>query len=117
MIIMGAHSFRWNMCRRSSFYNRNTVSIVEQLVEGGYVKQGGCLSVERLRVLEQIPVPEEYANHEYHLLFLGLLHDKGILALGLYRTRGTLGAPTSYVFTNPLKATIVNAGDLVFVLA
>jgi potassium large conductance calcium-activated channel subfamily M alpha protein 1 len=105
-----------NKCRRSSFYNRNTTSIVEQLLEGGYVKQEGGLSSERLRILEHIPVPEQYSNQEYGALFVALLHDRGILALGLYRAQGTLGAPTSYVFTNPPKETIVNAADWVYVL-
>ncbi|CAK9201922.1 unnamed protein product [Sphagnum troendelagicum] len=102
---------------RASFYNRNTLSIVDQLLEGGHVKQhGGGVSSERLRILEQIPIPEQYHNQEYSDVFTGLLHDRGILALGLYRACGTLGAPCSYVFTNPPKETIVNPADLVYVL-
>ncbi|KAH9541015.1 hypothetical protein CY35_14G037400 [Sphagnum magellanicum] len=101
---------------RSTFYNRNTLSIVEQLLEGGYVKQEGGLSSERLRIFDQIPVPDQYHNREYSHLFIGLLHERGILALGLYRACGTLGSPCSYVFTNPPKNTIVNAADGVYVL-
>jgi potassium large conductance calcium-activated channel subfamily M alpha protein 1 len=90
---------------------------VDQLLEGGHVKQrGGGVSSERLRILEQIPIPEQYHNREYNDVFTGLLHDRGILALGLYRACGTLGAPCSYVFTNPPKETIVNPADLVYVL-
>lgn len=102
--------------RRSSFYNKNTVSIVEQLVEGGFVEDGGGISSARHRTLEQIPVPAQYANGEYADLFVGVLIDHGMLALGLYRASGTLGSPTAYVFTNPPKDTIVNGNDLVFVL-
>lgn len=78
--------------------------------------QVGTSEVEHLRVLSQIPVPDEYANQTYGALFLGLLRDKAILPLGLYRCRGTLGSPTAYVFTNPPKDCIVNAADLVYVL-
>lgn len=101
---------------RSTFYNRNTVSIVEQIVDGGYVEEGGCLSDDRNgRTLEQIPVPEYYSNRPYIDLFMGLLHKKEILAIGLYRSKGTLGSPTSYVLTNPPKNCIVNSSDMVYV--
>lgn len=104
-------------CRRSTFYNKNAISIVEQFVQGGFIATEEGLSSDRLRVLDQIPVPPVYANKVYSFLFLSLLQDKGILALGLYRVQGTLGAPTSYVLTNPLKDCIVNPDDLVFILA
>lgn len=101
---------------RSTFYNRNTVSIVEQIVDGGYIEQDGCLSNDRnSRRFEQIVVPEPYANRPYIELFMELLHKRDILALGLYRTKGTLGCPTSYVLTNPPKNCIVNATDMVYV--
>lgn len=90
---------------------------MEQLIEGGYVEIDGTLSYDEVRVLNQIPVPQEYCNRSYSDLFIGLLRDKGILPLGLYRARGTLGSPTAYVFTNPPKETIVNAADLVYVLS
>lgn len=101
---------------RSTFYNRNTVSIVEQMVDGGYIEEDGCLSDDRYaRRFEQINVPEQYANRPYIDLFMGLLHRECILAMGLYRTKGTLGCPTSYVLTNPPKNCIVNATDMVYV--
>jgi potassium large conductance calcium-activated channel subfamily M alpha protein 1 len=104
------------ICRRSSFFNRNTVSIVEQMVEGGCVEQDGCLGDDQSRLLQQIEVPIQYVNHQFCDLFTGLLREKGILSLGIYRACGTLGSPTAYVLTNPLKETIINAGDLVYVL-
>ncbi|KAJ7563626.1 hypothetical protein O6H91_03G117500 [Diphasiastrum complanatum] len=100
----------------SSFYNRNTVSIVEQLVEGGHVESGKGVSYNHRRVLEQIPVPIKYVNCMYSDLFMDLLTENGMLALGLYRARGTLGSLAAYVFTNPPKNTKVNGADLVFVL-
>ncbi|CAM6088465.1 unnamed protein product [Calypogeia fissa] len=102
---------------RSTFYNKNAMSIVEQFVQGGFIATEEGLSFDRLRVLDQIPVPPVFANKVYSFLFLSLLQDRGILALGLYRARGTLGAPTSYVLTNPLKDCIVNPDDLVYILA
>ncbi|KAG0597480.1 hypothetical protein M758_UG342600 [Ceratodon purpureus] len=102
---------------RASFYNRNTISIVEQLIEGGHTIRNGTLSYRNPRRLKQVPVPREYVNRQYAELFIGLLHNQGILALGLYRARGTLGAPSAYVFTNPLKETIVFEADLVYVIS
>ena len=101
---------------RSTFYNRNTVSIVEQMVDGGYLEEeAGYLSDDRNgRTLEQIPIPCIYANRPYIDLFMGLLHKQNILAIGLYRTKGTLGSPTSYVLTNPPKNCVVNANDMVY---
>ena len=69
------------------------------------------------RIFKQISVPGEYVNKQYSDLFFALLHDRGMLALGLYRAPGTLGAPSAYVFTNPLKETIVHEGDLVYVIS
>ncbi|KAG0559141.1 hypothetical protein KC19_10G082400 [Ceratodon purpureus] len=104
---------------RSSFYNRNTVSIVEQLIEGGgHTLRKGAMSYKRPgRMLQQMEAPKEFWNKSYGDLFVGLLRDKGVLALGLYRAQGTLGAPTAYVFTNPMKDTIVHDADLVYVIS
>ncbi|CAM6125487.1 unnamed protein product [Calypogeia fissa] len=101
---------------RSSFYNRNTQTIVEQMIEGGYVKTADGLIKERQRIFDQICLPEQYGNRPYSDLFLSLLREKGILAIGLYRVRGTLGAPTAYVLTNPEPDCIVNPDDRVYVL-
>lgn len=111
------HAWR-GWCRRSSFYNRNTVSIVEQLIEGGHTIRNGVLSYKRPgRMLQQMGAPKEFWNKPYGELFVGLLRDKGMLALGLYRAQGTLRAPTAYVFTNPMKDTTVSADDLVYVIS
>lgn len=85
-------------------------------MEGGYIEENGCLGEMRSQGLEQIEVPKQYGNGRYSELFMGLLHEKGMLALGLYRVQGTLASPTPYVFTNPPKDCIVNAADLVYVL-
>ena len=90
---------------------------MDQFLEGGHTIHNGTLSYNDPRLLEQMPVPKEYRNKQYSDLFIGLLRDKGVLALGLYRARGTLGAPTPYVFTNPMKETIVCEDDLVYVIA
>lgn len=102
---------------RSSFYNKNTVSIVEQLIEGGHTIRNGTLSYKSPRMLHQIAVPKEYINKQYGGLFIGLLRDRGILALGLYRAKGTLESPTAYVFTNPMKDTVVHEADLAYVIS
>ncbi|KAL2612895.1 hypothetical protein R1flu_024587 [Riccia fluitans] len=119
---------------RSSFYNRNTVSIVEQLVQGGgtyHVKaepqdtvdgdiheqddandvDDGCA-----KLLSQMAVPNKYANGSYSALFLGLLREQRVIALGLFRVRGTLGAPSPYVLTNPKSDCTVNPDDLVYIV-
>jgi hypothetical protein len=90
---------------------------VEQLLEGGHTIRNGTLSYKNPRRFKQISVPEEYVNRRYGDLFIGLLHNQGILALGLYRARGTLGAPSAYVFTNPPQETMVYEADLVYVIS
>ncbi len=80
------------------------------------MEHDGCLGDDHSRLLQQIEVPIQYVNHHFCDLFTGLLLEKGILSLGIYRACGTLGSPTAYVLTNPLKETIINAGDLVYVL-
>ncbi|MCO5581099.1 hypothetical protein L7F22_034975 [Adiantum nelumboides] len=101
---------------RFTFYNKNTRSIIEQLVDGGPAKLYDGLSKDLRRIMDQISVPDKYVCRPYSELFTGLLTHQKMLALGLYRASGTLGAPTPYVYTNPQKDAIVNAVDLVFVL-
>ncbi|KAL2632695.1 hypothetical protein R1flu_004174 [Riccia fluitans] len=101
---------------RSSFLNRNTISIVEQLIMGGFAVTEEGLSKDRQRILHHMEVPAGYANRTFQKLFTYLLHERSMLAIGLYRVRGNLGAPTSYVFTNPQKGCIVNPDDLVYVI-
>ncbi|XP_024521187.1 calcium-activated potassium channel subunit alpha-1-like isoform X1 [Selaginella moellendorffii] len=95
---------------RSSFYNKNTSSIVEQLVEGSVDDS------KHARVLEQFEAPQKYVNRSYGDMFSELLAERGMLALGLYRAKGTHGSPCPYVFTNPPMDSIVSAEDLVFAL-
>lgn len=90
---------------------------MDQFLEGGHTIHNGTLSYNNPRILEQIPVPKQYINKQYSNLFFGLLRDKGVLAMGLYRGRGTLGAPTPYVFTNPMKESIVCEADLVYIIS
>lgn len=90
---------------------------MEQFIEGGHTIRSGALSYKNPRMLHQIAVPKEYINKQYGDLFIGLLRDTGILALGLYRAQGTLGSPTAYVFTNPMKDTVVDEADLLYVIS
>ncbi|KAH7279510.1 hypothetical protein KP509_37G022200 [Ceratopteris richardii] len=101
---------------RSTFYNKNTVYLIEQLVGGGPSKLSDGLSKDHMKILYQVPVPEKYVNHPYSDLFIGLLTHHRMLALGLYRGNKTLEVPTQYVYTNPKRDCIVNAVDLVFVI-
>jgi hypothetical protein len=39
-----------------------------------------------------------------------------MLALGLYRAKGTLGSSAPYLYTNPEKQTVLTADDAVVVL-
>ncbi|OAE22765.1 hypothetical protein AXG93_2035s1490 [Marchantia polymorpha subsp. ruderalis] len=118
---------------RSSFYNKNTVSVVEQLVQGGGtynvkapLKTGEAEMHEHddaddiddniLKLLAQITVPAQYADRPFSELFHGLLREQGVIALGLFRVKGTLGAPSPYVLTNPKSNWIVNPDDLVYII-
>ena len=101
---------------RSTFYNCNIVSIVKQMVDGGYVEEEAkYVSHDKNgRTLKQISIPSIYANRPYIDLFMELLHKQKILSIGLYRTKGILGSPTSYVLTNSPKNCIVNANDMMY---
>jgi hypothetical protein len=98
------------------------MNIMRQLVAGGDVDGlGGDIDAEEdapqeQRLLETIPVPEEYAGHEYKSLLVRLLHNQGYLALGLYRAWGSKSAPVGYVYTNPPGDAVVQKADLVYVL-
>ena len=93
------------------------MSIVQQLIEGGHTIRNGALSYKSPRMLHQIAVPNAYVNKPYGDLFMGLLRDRGVLALGLYRAKGTLGSLSAYVFTNPMRETVVHEADLVYVIS
>lgn len=98
------------------------MTIMRQLVAGGDLditeNETGTDEDTSLepRLLETIPVPEEYAGREYRSVFVSLLHNQGYLALGLYRAWGTKKAPIAYVFSNPPGDALVQKTDLVYVL-
>ena len=117
-------------CRRyATFYNRHTVTIVEQLLCGDTVyaaTKGDCKgnathkysgrSGNLLRKLDQIHVPEEYVGKTFKDAFVGMLMNAGIMALGLYRALGTSGSIVSFVYTNPSPSTILFHDDLIYAI-
>ncbi|KAJ7570310.1 hypothetical protein O6H91_01G114400 [Diphasiastrum complanatum] len=100
----------------ATFFNRNTVAIVEQLLSTRRIlpfEEAGDSSGTRL---EQILLPKYYVGRNYGELFKELLKERKMLALGLYRPLGTHGSPVSYVYTNPPPHEQLVSGDLVYVL-
>ena len=63
-----------------------------------------------------IKKPEKYVGKRYDSLVLGLMKERQMLALGLYRDKDAKESPLSYVLTNPGAATLVTAADQVYVL-
>lgn len=104
----------WIFFRRALYYNSNSLNIVKLFLEGNFSKK--CDPGEGQRGVEQLAVPPKFCGKPYGDLFLGLLKEYGILALGLFRCAGTLGSPVSYVYTNPVQDAIVNDDDLIYVL-
>jgi hypothetical protein len=107
--------YSFDCCRYASFFNRSTVSIVEQLISGGKVLSDSSEG-NQVRILDQIPVPKPYVNDTFGALFTGLLRRDHMLALGLYRPVTAHGSLVSYVFTNPPPHEPLELKDLVFVL-
>lgn len=101
--------------RYASFFNRSTVSIVEQLISGGKVLDDNSEG-NKVRVLDQIAVPKPYVSQNFGALFTGLLRRDHMLALGLYRPISAHGSLVSYVFTNPPPHEQLELKDLVFIL-
>ncbi|CAM6114203.1 unnamed protein product [Calypogeia fissa] len=99
----------------ASFFNRSTVSIVEQLISGGKVLYDNSEG-NQVRVLDQIAVPKPYLSQTFGQLFTGLLRRDHVLALGLYRPVTAHGSLVSYVFTNPPPHEPLELKDLVFIL-
>lgn len=106
--------------RYATFYNRHTVTIVEQLLCGDNI----CSATKgdrgngngKLRKLDQIRVPEEYVGKTFKDAFVGMLVNGGMMALGLYRALGTSGSIVSFVYTNPSPSTILFHDDLIYAI-
>lgn len=110
------------MCRYLSFYNCQTLAIVDQLICGGQVIEEDAETHEEhsydrlVRELDQITVPKSFVDRTFQELFIGLLRDHGALAMGLYRTTVPNIDGLGFVFTNPGPTEVVEASDLVYVL-
>ncbi|XP_024516267.1 calcium-activated potassium channel subunit alpha-1-like isoform X2 [Selaginella moellendorffii] len=100
----------------ATFFNRNSVSIIEQLSCGRHTGEDEDGDENSIRRLEQIPIPSCYVGLSFQQLFQGLLHNEKALALGLYRPVGTHNSPVAYVSTNPAYDTLLHSGDLIYVL-
>ncbi len=114
--------FRNINCRFATFYNRQVMAIVDQLVSGGEVlmmdneSNREYASDSTLRQLDQVPVSKAYVGQTFKQLFLGMLQFEGCLALGLYRARGNKGSVSAFVSTNPEPTEILESTDLVYIL-
>ncbi|XP_024382523.1 uncharacterized protein [Physcomitrium patens] len=106
----------------ATFFNRQTVAIVDQLISGGQVLEYDEETNEErasdtiIRDLGQIPVPKSFVGFTFSELFIGMLRDHGALALGLYRITGLKHDGLGFVYTNPLPTEVVEATDLVYIL-
>lgn len=69
-----------------------------------------------VRHLAQVPVPVNFVGLTFAELFLGMLKNQSILALGLYRKTGTNGSGMAFVYTNPFPTDVLEATDLVYIL-
>ncbi len=109
-------------CRFATFYNRQVMAIVDQLVSGGQVlmtdneSNREYTSESTLLQLDQVPVPKAYVGQTFEQLFLGMLRYEGCLALGLYRARGNKGSVSAFVSTNPQPTELLESTDLVYIL-
>lgn len=99
------------------------MAIVEQLISGSTFAQLGEDDINNkeekqggIRKLDQIHVPNRYIGQIFIQLFVGLLREEGITALGLYRDKGTNGSLISFVYTNPTPDTLLFRSDLVYIL-
>jgi len=106
----------------ASFYNCQTLAIVDQLICGGQVLETDDITHEEhasdhlVRQLDQIPVPKPYVDRPFMDLFVGMLRDHESLVLGLYRTTGSSHEGYGFVYTNPIPTDNVEATDLVYIL-
>lgn len=66
--------------------------------------------------LIQVPVPNSFVSRTFGELFVDLIANGNIIAIGLYRK--TAAAPSlPYVAAGPKKSTVLQSDDLVFALA
>eukprot|EP00249_Psilotum_nudum_P022094 c28369_g1_i3 orf=497-4030(-) len=99
-----------------SFFNRKTISIVEQLLSGGNAIETEIGEGNFGQRLGQIAVPKFYVGQPFLKLFIGLLEEEYKITLGLYRPVGTCNSIVSYVYTNPPPEELLQSGDLLYVL-
>lgn len=108
--------------RFATFYNRQVMAIVDQMVSGGQVLvmdqelQREYASKSMVRQLDQVPVPKHYVGQTFEELFIGMLRFERCLALGLYRARGNKGSASAFVSTNPEPTELVESTDLVYIV-
>ncbi|CAK9193104.1 unnamed protein product [Sphagnum troendelagicum] len=111
-----------NFLMFATFYNRQVMAIVDQMVSGGQVlvmdqeSQREYASKSMVRQLDQVPIPKHYVGQTFEELFIGMLRSESCLALGLYRARGNKGSASAFVSTNPEPTELVESTDLVYIL-
>lgn len=105
-----------------SYFNPHIVTILQQILKGASEEDDEHLR-DMMKAhpdltqsnLWQIPVPEICVSKNFEFLFQELLKKK-LICMALYRLRGASDNDYPYVYTNPLKDTIINHRDRAFVL-
>jgi hypothetical protein len=111
-----------NFLMFATFYNRQVMAIVDQMISGGQVlvmdneSHREHASEFDVRQLDQVPVPKPYVGQTFQELFVGMLHYEDCLPLGLYRAKGYKGSATAFVSTNPAPTDVLESTDLVYIL-
>jgi len=111
-----------NFLMFATFYNRQVMAIVDQMISGGQVlvmdneSHREHASEFDVRQLDQVPVPKPYVGQTFQELFVGMLHYEDCLPLGLYRAKGYKGSATAFVSTNPAPTDLLESTDLVYIL-
>ncbi|KAI9470066.1 MAG: hypothetical protein EXX96DRAFT_588667 [Benjaminiella poitrasii] len=68
--------------------------------------------------LTSIPMPPEYVDLSFMILFKALLIRYEVLAIGLYRAPcSILGNELPFVYVNPVPSIILKASDMVYVFS
>ena len=101
-----------------AYFNPHIVTICQQLLRGSDSKSILTRSAKELKQsrLLQIPVPEEFINKQFRELFLYLLDNFSLIALGIYRLPWAMDNKYPYVYTNPNPECRLSHKDMIFVL-
>ena len=95
-----------------AYYNPHICTIIQQLLTGGSQQR----LHEKQSNLWQIRVPDDLVNKMFKELFIYLLEERELVALGLYRLPDVRDNLYPYVYTNPPPNCRLTPKDRVYVL-